>query len=175
VEKGNFINRIPLQAVMKKKDYLSKELVHVEIKDFDSKTIIEQYERTAFQAKNLARAAKIYDAMLKDKKCTVILCMAGSLFSAGLKKIVYDLVDNNMVDAIVSTGAIIVDQDFFEALGFKHYQGTPMVDDDDLMNNMIDRIYDTYIDEDDLRICDETVGKIADSLPPRPYTSREFI
>ena len=26
-----------------------------------------------------------------------------------------------MVDAIVSTGANIVDQDFFEALGFKHY------------------------------------------------------
>ena len=33
------------------------------------------------------------------------------------------MIRNNMVDAIVSTGANIVDQDFFEALGFRHYIG----------------------------------------------------
>src|SRR3989338_8744747 len=82
---------------------------------------------------------------------------------------------NNMVDAIVSTGAIIVDQDFFEALGFKHYVGTPFVDDNVLRDLHIDRIYDTFIDEDELRVCDHTVGEIADSLETRPYSSREFI
>jgi deoxyhypusine synthase len=80
-----------------------------------------------------------------------------------------------MVDAIVSTGALIADQDFFEALGFRHYQGTPAVDDDVLMKNMIDRIYDTFIDEEDLRVCDMTITEIADKLPPKPYSSREFI
>jgi deoxyhypusine synthase len=40
---------------------------------------------------------------------------------------------------------------------------------------MIDRIYDTFIDEEDLRVCDMTVAEIANSLPPRPYSSREFI
>src|SRR6184192_464746 len=80
-----------------------------------------------------------------------------------------------MVDAIVSTGAIIVDQDFFEALGFKHYKGDVFMNDDVLRRLAIDRIYDTYIDEDQLRICDATCGKIADTLPPRPYSSREFI
>ena len=59
--------------------------------------------------------------MLRDTDCGVILCLAGSLISAGLKKIFVDLIRNNMVDAIVSTGANIVDQDFFEALGFNHY------------------------------------------------------
>jgi len=129
----------------------------------------------AFQARNLAKAAKIYDKMLSDKACTVILCLAGSLFSAGLQKVVYDLVDNNMVDVIVSTGAIMVDQDFFEALGFKHYQGTQFANDNELMKKRIDRIYDTFIDEDNLRICDMTIGEIADSVPPKPYSSREFI
>jgi deoxyhypusine synthase len=85
------------------------------------------------------------------------------------------MVDNNMVDAIVSTGANIVDQDFFEGLGFKHYMGSPAVDDDVLMNLHIDRIYDTYIDEDELRICDDTIREIADGLKPGPYSSREFI
>jgi len=160
---------------MKKKDYLRKKIEHIDIKTFNSIPIIEQYEKTAFQAKNLAKAAKIYNKMLSDKNCTIILCLAGSLFSAGLKKVVFDLVANNMVDAIVSTGAIIVDQDFFEALGFKHYQGTYSIDDNLLMKKKIDRIYDTFIDEDELRVCDMTVAEIAGNIAPQPYSSREFI
>ncbi len=160
---------------MEKKDYLKKEIKHVDIKSFNSIPIIEQFEGTAFQARNLSRAAKIYDKMLSDENCSIILCLAGSLFSAGLKKIVYDMIDNNMVDMIVSTGAIIVDQDFFEALGFKHFQGTPQSDDNELMELMIDRIYDTYIDEENLRVCDMTISEIADSLEAVPYSSREFI
>ena len=61
-----------------------------------------------------------------------------------------DLIRYNMVDAIVATGASIVDMDFFEALGFKHYQRQQAVDDKTLRNHYIDRIYDTYINEDDL-------------------------
>jgi deoxyhypusine synthase len=163
-------------VVKKKGDHLRDVVEHFDIKKKHSvASIIDDYSRMAFSARTLARAAKIYDQMLADEDCSVILCLAGSLFSAGLKNVVYDMVMHNMVDAIVSTGAIIVDQDFFEGLGFKHYLGTSMVDDDELQKLHIDRIYDTYIDEDDLRICDETVGKIADSLPPRPYSSREFI
>jgi deoxyhypusine synthase len=130
---------------------------------------------TAFQARNLARAAKIYEHMLMDQGCGIILCLAGSLISAGLKKVILDMIENNMVDAIVSTGANIVDQDFFEGLGFKHYQGSPFLDDVKLQEMAIDRIYDTLIDEDQLRICDDTICQIANSLPPRPYSSREFI
>ena len=86
-----------------------------------------------------------------------------------------DLVKYNMVDAIVATGASIIDMDFFEALGFKHYQGSQFQDDTELRKNYIDRIYDTYIDEEELQYCDKVIGEIADSLEPRPYTSREFI
>ncbi len=160
---------------MNKSNILKTEIGHIDIKSFNSVPIIESFQKMAFQARNIARASEIYDAMISDKDCTVILCLAGSLFSAGLKKVVYDLIDNNMVDVIVSTGAIIVDQDFFEALGFKHYKGTPFVDDDKLMNKKIDRIYDTFINEDELRICDMTIAKIADELPPQAYSSREFI
>ncbi|NQW07186.1 MAG: deoxyhypusine synthase, partial [Candidatus Pelagibacter sp.] len=95
--------------------------------------------------------------------------------AAGCMKVYADLVKNNMVDAIVSTGASIVDMDFFEALGFKHYQGSQFQNDNVLREHYIDRIYDTYIDEDQLQACDKTVGEIADQLEPRPYTSREFI
>ena len=160
---------------MRKRDLLQEEIQHIDIKKFDSTPIIEQFKRMSFQARNLARAAEIYDAMISDKDCTIIMCLAGSLFSAGLKKIVYDLIEHNMVDVMVSSGAIIVDQDFFEALGFKHYKGTSQIDDSKLMKMRIDRIYDTFINESELRICDMTIKKLADSLPKKPYSSREFI
>lgn len=158
-----------------KQELLSTEVRHIDIKKFDFVSLIEDMQGTAFQARNLGRAAKIYDQMIKDDKCGVILCLAGSLISAGLKKVVLDLLENNMVDVIVSTGANIVDQDFFEALGFKHYQGSPHLDDTQLQEMAIDRIYDTLIDEDHLRICDDTIAQIANSLPARAYSSREFI
>ena len=60
-------------------------------------------------------------------------------------------------------------------LGFKHYQGSQFQNDMELRNNYIDRIYDTYIDEDELQLCDKIIGEIADGLEPRSYTSREFI
>ena len=158
-----------------KKDFLKDVIQHIDIKEHNVIKLVDSMEKMAFSARDLNRAAKIFDMMVKDKDCTVILTLAGSLFSAGLKRVVFDLVNNNMVDAIVSTGAVMVDQDFFEALGFKHYIGTPFVDDNVMRDLHIDRIYDTFIDEDELRICDETTQKIFDSLEPRPYSSRELL
>ena len=160
---------------MKKNELLKKEILHFDIKSFDARPLVLQFESMAFQARNIARASKIYDKMISDKDCTIILTLAGSLFSAGLKRIVFDMIENNMVDVIVSTGAIIIDQDFFEALGFKHYQGSPLADDGELLKKRIDRIYDTFIDEDDLRACDTAIRKIADGLAPGTYSSQEFI
>ena len=158
-----------------KKYYLKETIKHIDIKEQNVVPLVDAMGKMAFSARDLNRASQIYDMMLRDKDTTIILTLAGSLFSAGLKKIVHDLIENNMVDAIVSTGAIMVDQDFFEALGFKHYIGSPFVDDNEMRELHIDRIYDTFIDEDELRICDDTTAKIFDSLEPRPYSSRELL
>ncbi len=158
-----------------KEELLSAPVRHIDIKQLNIVPLIDQMSDTAFQARNLARAASILDLMQQDKECAVILTLAGSLISAGLKQIIIDMIDNNMVDAIVSTGANIVDQDFFEALGFHHYKGNQFIDDAILRELHIDRIYDTYIDEDDLRVCDDTTAIIANSMPPGAYSSREFI
>jgi deoxyhypusine synthase len=158
-----------------KKNLLKSKIQHIDIRKFDSRALIDSFNHMSFQARNLASACDIYNRMLLDANCTIILCLAGSLISAGLKKIIIELIRNNMVDCIVSTGAILVDQDFFEALGFYHYHGHILVDDQKLQELHIDRIYDTYIDEDDLRICDMTIKEIADDLKPGVYSSREFL
>ena len=159
----------------RKKDLLSKEVEHIDITSFDSRKIISSMEKMSFVSRETANAANILNEMIKDKDCTIFLTLAGSASAAGCMHVYRDMVKYNMVDAIVATGASIIDMDFFEALGFKHYQGSQFQNDTELRENYIDRIYDTYIDEDELQMCDKTIGEIADNLEPRSYTSREFI
>ena len=158
-----------------KKSLLKSEVKHIDITSFDSRKIIDAMKRMSFTSRDTARAAEIYNEMIKDQNCSIFLTIAGSTSAAGCMNLYSDLVKYNMVDAIVATGASIIDMDFFEALGFKHYQGNQFQDDRILRENYIDRIYDTYIDEEQLQICDKTICEIANKLPPKPYTSREFI
>ena len=132
-------------------------------------------KKMSFTSRDTAKAAEIYNEMIKDKNCSIFLTIAGSTSAAGCMKLYSDLIKFNMVDAIVATGASIIDMDFFEALGFKHYQGDQFQDDKILRENYIDRIYDTYIDEEQLQACDKTICEIANKLTPKAYTSREFI
>ncbi|MFA5105500.1 MAG: deoxyhypusine synthase [Candidatus Micrarchaeia archaeon] len=158
-----------------KKEMLKEEIKHVDMASFDATPIIDSMSKMSFTARDTARAAKIFDMMIGERDCAVFLALAGSTSAGGCMQIYSDMVKYNMIDGIIATGASIVDMDFFEALGFKHYRGSQYVDDNQLRNMYIDRIYDTYIDEEQLQNCDKTVEKIADSLAPRPYSSREFI
>ncbi len=158
-----------------KKDLLKRQIKHIDITSFDARPIIKQMDDMSFTSRDLARATEIFNMMLADKSCSNILTLAGSTSAGGCMKLYADMIKYNMIDAIVATGASIVDMDFFEALGFKHYQGTPFIDDKFLRDNYIDRIYDTYIDEQDLQKCDNAIFEIANSWKAKPYSSREFI
>jgi deoxyhypusine synthase len=158
-----------------KKILLNSPVEHIDIKSFDARKIIDGMGKMSFTSRDTARAAGIYNEMLADKDCSIFLTLAGSTSAGGCMDLYADLVKNNMIDAIVATGASIIDMDFFEALGFKHYQGSQFQDDTELRKNYIDRIYDTYIDEEELQACDKAICDIANTLEPRSYTSREFI
>ena len=158
-----------------KKSLLNSPVEHIDIKSFDARKIIDGMGKMSFTSRDTAKAASIYNEMLADKDCSIFLTLAGSTSAGGCMNLYTDLVKNNMVDAIVATGASIIDMDFFEALGFKHYQGSQFQDDTELRKNYIDRIYDTYIDEEELQACDQTICDVANNMEPKSYTSREFI
>ena len=160
---------------MKKSDLLKEVIEHIDITSFDSTPIIDSMRKMSFSSRDTASAADILVRMLNDKECTVMLTLAGSTSAGGCMQVYVDMVRNKMIDAIVATGASIIDMDFFEALGFKHYRGRTDVLDSQLRNLYIDRIYDTFIDEEELQNCDMTIKKVADTLDKRPYSSREFI
>ncbi len=158
-----------------KRELLKETIEHIDIKAFDSTPVIDAMRKMSFSSRDTANAADILMRMINDKECTNILTLAGSTSAGGCMQLYVEMVKNRMIDVIVATGASIIDMDFFEALGFKHYRGSQEVPDKKLREYYVDRIYDTYIDEDDLQVCDGTIKLVADSLEPRPYSSREFI
>ena len=159
----------------RKAELLSTPIEHIDITSFDARPIIDSMGKMSFTSRDLSRATKIYNTMLEDPSCSIILVIAGSTSAGGCMDVYAELVRSNMVDAVVATGATIVDMDFFEALGHKHYQANEIPDDDTLRSLYIDRIYDTYIDEEQLQDCDFTINAIANGLEPRAYSSRAFI
>ncbi|HYD12295.1 MAG TPA: deoxyhypusine synthase [Allosphingosinicella sp.] len=159
----------------RKAELLSTTVEHIDIKSFDARPIVEAMRKMSFTSRDLGRATDIYNEMLADKNCSVVLVIAGSTSAGGCMDLYADLVKHNMVDAIVATGATIVDMDFLEALGFRHYQANEVPDDDTLRSLYIDRIYDTYIDEEQLQHVDHTIFEIAEQLEPKAYSSRAFI
>jgi deoxyhypusine synthase len=159
----------------RKAELLSTQVEHIDITKFDARPIVDAMGKMSFTSRDLSRATGIYNQMLADKDCTVFLVIAGSTSAGGCMDLYAELVRSNMVDGIVATGASIVDMDFFEGLGHKHYQANEVPDDDTLRSLLIDRIYDTYIDEENLQHVDHTIFEIAETLEPKAYSSRAFI
>lgn len=159
----------------KKAELLSHRVEHIDVSQIDGRAIIEAMGKMSFTSRDTARAAAILNMALADKDCSIWLTMAGSTGAGGCLHVWRDMVHYDMVDTVVATGASIIDMDFLEALGFHHYQALEIPDDRVLRDHYIDRIYDTYIDEEELQHVDHVIYEIAESLEPRPYSSREFI
>ncbi len=129
----------------------------------------------SIQARNLGLCARVLSAMYADAdRPTVLLGLAGPLIAAGLRKVIRDLVVGGYVDVVVATGAILY-QDIYQARGHQHYCGTPAADDAVLHDLRIDRIYDTYVDEEKFWATDAWCGHMADALAPGNYSSRRYL
>src|SRR4029079_8932594 len=129
---------------------LATPIEHIDITRFDARPIIDSMGKMSFTSRDLARDTGIYNQMLEEPRCSIILVIAGSTSAGGCMDLYAELVKSNMVDAIVAHRAYVVHIDLFESLGHKHYQANEIPDDDTLRSLYIDRIYDTYIDEQQL-------------------------
>jgi deoxyhypusine synthase len=112
--------------------------------------------------------------MIEDR-CAILMGMSGAMVPAGMRRLVVYMLQNRLIDCLVSTGANFF-HDLHETLGYYHYQGSPMTDDVALAENLIDRMYDVLADEAKFREHDQWIGQFAASLDQsRPYTTREFL
>lgn len=159
-----------------KKQLLSKRVKQLKLtKTTTVAELVEAMGEMSIQARNIGECAKVLKRIYSDKRRpTVLLGLAGPLIAAGLRQVIRDLIVAGAVDVVVSTGAIIY-QDVYAALGHGHYQGSPDSEDNDLRDLRIDRIYDTYIDEEAVWRTDHYCGVVADKLPPGNYSSRAYL
>lgn len=159
-----------------RKRILSTPVIPVDVRSIHGVgDLLESFQRTSVQARNLGRCFQVWKNMLTDpKRPTILLGLSGPLIAAGLRSVIREMVELGMVDVVVSTGAVLY-QDLYQSLGYHHYMGTPSADDGKLRAFAIDRIYDTYVDELKFEETDRTIGRITEEFPPRPASSREFL
>jgi len=148
---------------------------HVDSPDLSVADLVEQMAGMSIQARNIGLCAEVLKRMLKDPdRPTIFLGLAGPLIAAGLRRVIRDLIVNNVVDVVVSTGGILY-QDLYQARGFRHFQGTCEADDVALRELRVNRIYDTYVDEDKFWETDLWCGRLADHMKPGAHSSRDYL
>jgi len=137
-------------------------------------TLLSRMEKISFQGRQLARAARVWEAALNDD-AFIMMGLAGAMTAAGMRTLISQLIERRYIDCLVSTGANLF-HDIYETLGTPHYMGLPEADDEELFAGGLDRVYDTYADEHEFERIDRWIGMWANSaLEKRPYTTREFL
>jgi len=110
------------------------------VKNFND--LAKAMSKTAFGGRALGEAVDVFEAMIKDKDCFVVLTLSGAMTPAKMGLIVCDMIDHGMVNAVVSTGALMT-HGFVEAQGMTHFKYKfGEMDDRELYYKGYDRIYD---------------------------------
>ena len=162
---------------MKKSDILRTPVNQIDMERIQTiDQLVTAFQGSSIQSRNLGVCARVWEKMLMDEeRPTIILGLSGALIAGGMRKVIRDMVKYGLVDAIASTGAVMY-QDFYQAMGGQHYIGTPHADDKMLHELKIDRIYDTYVDEDLFEKTDKYIGKMLEKkLKPGLYSSRQIM
>jgi deoxyhypusine synthase len=138
-----------------------------------ARDLVERMADTAFQARTLGQAARIWDAMLRDD-VTIFFGLAGAMVPAGMRPVIVYLIENRLIDVLVSTGANLY-HDVFETLGFEHAQGDPEGDDIRLAHLRLVRFYDVLAPEHEFSIGERFCTEFSLTLDEdKPYTTREY-
>jgi deoxyhypusine synthase len=136
--------------------------------------LLDKMEGISFQGRSLGVAFQIWKRMLGDR-VMIMMGLSGAMIPGGMRRLVAYMIKYRLIDCLVSTGANFF-HDIHESLGRLHYQCSPNIDDVHLQKNLIDRMYDTLVDEEEFREEDAFIGRFAATLDQsRPYTTREFL
>lgn len=127
--------------------------------------LVGAMRKTAFGGRQLGEALDICLEMARDPECKVILTMSGAMTVAKQGRIVCEMIDRGLVDAVVATGAIMA-HGLTESIGLAHYAHTPDADDSDLFEKGYNRIYDTLEMESNLNDVAELVANVLKTTTP---------
>ena len=157
-----------------KKSFLNKKVKAIEVGEKKISQLLNEMGNTAYQGRKLGEAVDVWESMVKDKDLTIVLGLSGSMSTAGQWKLVNWLIEKRYIDVIVSTGAN-VSEDIIDAMGFSYWQGSHIVNDQELLKEDLNRYYDVYGKEIDYRKMEELLTDFILTLKNDfPYSSVEF-
>ena len=153
-------------------------LVALESLDLDHVTsfasLLRAMSKTAFSGRALGEALDVTLAMVRDPDCKVVLTLSGAMTIAKMGKVISKMIDAGMVQAVVSTGALMA-HGMSEAVGLTHYRHDPKVDDEELFEKGYNRVYDTLEMEANLNYVEEFTRKALDRLAGERALSSEIV
>jgi deoxyhypusine synthase len=121
--------------------------------------LVRAMSKTAFTGRQVGEAADVLEAMARDKDCFVVMTLAGAMTVAKQGLIISELIDRGIVNAIVSTGALMA-HGLVEATGKSHFRYNPEVSDTELYEQGYNRVYDTLEPEQNLDDVEEVMSEI---------------
>jgi deoxyhypusine synthase len=149
-------------------------LVALESLDLDEVTsfadLLRGMARTAFSGRSLGEAFEVTLAMVRDPACKVVLTLSGAMTIAKMGKVISTMIDRGMVQAIVSTGALMA-HGLSEAVGMVHYRHDPRMSDEELFEKGYNRVYDTLEMEKNLNYVEEFSSRALDALEDADLSS----
>ena len=159
-------------------DGRSDGLVALESLDLDKVTsfasLLRAMSKTAFSGRSLGEALEVTLAMVRDADCKVVLTLSGAMTIAKMGKVISKMIDAGMVQAVVSTGALMA-HGLSEAVGMVHYRHDPRMSDEELYEMGYNRVYDTLEMEANLNYVEEFSRKALDQLEGTPELSSEIV
>jgi deoxyhypusine synthase len=136
--------------------------------------LVQAFQHTSFQSRNVYKCFEVFRKMLSDSTCVIFLGLSGAMIPGGMRKVVHDMVEMNLVDVIVSTGANIF-HDIFESFGYRHYVGSEEGDDDALRRHRIVRVYDALMDDHEINQVIRLLSKVPKELEEKVVSSRRYL
>jgi deoxyhypusine synthase len=110
------------------------------------------------------KAVTILATLFRDRACVKLISLAGPIVPGGLRTIIADLIDDGLVDGVVTTGANVT-HDILEGLGHRHIVGTELADDSKLRRQGLSRIYDLLVTQKAIEHLEKTTYRILDRIP----------
>ncbi len=136
--------------------------------------LLRGMSKTAFSGRALGEAFEITLEMVRDPDCKVVLTLSGAMTIAKMGKLISKMIDAEMVQAIVSTGALMA-HGLSEAVGLVHYRHDPRMSDEDLFRKGYNRVYDTLEMEANLNYVEEFSSRAFDMLGDDEELSSERV
>jgi deoxyhypusine synthase len=137
-------------------------------------SLLRGMSKTAFSGRSLGEALDVVLAMVRDPDCKVVLTLSGAMTIAKMGKVIMKMIDTGMVQAVVSTGALMA-HGLSEAVGLVHYRHDPRVSDEELFEKGYNRVYDTLEMEANLNYVERFSSKALDALGHEDELSSEII